>query len=285
MWKIARPLLLGILFGLAGCDAGETEDAMPLPRLSDLSDTQMHSLSERTFFFGHQSVGGNLMDGLAMVLKENPAIRIAIVDGETADSLQPGTLLHSRIGRNGAPQTKIDRFGELMEHGIGGRADAAFVKFCYVDAGRDSDMQPDQLFASYRQTIEQLKAKYPDTVFIHFTMPLRTVPDGLKVRIKNLIGRDIPEYRDNAERGRFNELLRQHYAGEPIFDIAQLEAAAPAAGRRYGFRLDGKRYETLAPQNTYDGGHLTDGAKRWMAEQLLIFLARLEYKSEPGRSG
>jgi lysophospholipase L1-like esterase len=92
-----------------------------------------------------------------------------------------------------------------------------------------------------------------------------------------LIGREIPEYRDNANRTRFNDMLRAEYGGkDPIFDIAKLESTA--GGSRNVFEYDGQKVEALVPAYTNDGGHLSDEGKRWIAEQLLIFLAELNYK-------
>lgn len=279
---IMRALMLSmVLVGLAACGGGSDVDkSEQYKRLADVPAEKLAQLSQRSYFFGHQSVGVNVMDGLALVLKDNPNIKLDVALSEDASQLKPGAFLHSRIGKNSEPATKVEAFQRLLDNGMGNRADAAFVKFCYVDAGAGANASVEDTFANYKRTISELQAKYPQTRFVHFTMPLRTVPEGIKISIKNLLGRDIPEYQDNAQRGRFNELLRNEYKGkEPIFDIAHLESLAAGGGKAYTFDYQGKTLEALAPENTYDGGHLSDEGKRWIAEQLLIFLAQLEYKS------
>lgn len=253
-----------------------TAEQTPTKKLSDLPAEKLQNLSSRSFYFGHQSVGKNITQGMAMVLPEYPNIQLKVVEGETPESLAPGVFLHSRIGKNRAPITKVEAFERVMDGGIGNQADAAFVKFCYVDAVHGADVK--QIFADYKKSIDTLKARYPETTFVHFTMPLKTVPEGVKTSIKMLIGRDIPEYQDNAVRTQFNEMLRAEYNGkEPVFDIARLEAMAQ--GNYKVFEYEGQKVEALNPAYTYDGGHLSDEGKRWLAEQLLVFLAELNYKS------
>lgn len=281
MLFIKRALMLSMmLVGLAACGEGSDVDKSKYTKLADVPAEKLALLSQHSYFFGHQSVGTNVVDGLALVLKDNPNIKLSVAESEEAAHLKPGAFLHSRIGKNSEPATKVEAFQRLLDSGMGNKVDAAFVKFCYVDAGTGANATVDETFANYKRTISELQARYPQTRFIHFTMPLRTVPDGIKIKIKNVLGRDIPEYLDNAQRGHFNELLRQEYGGkEPVFDIAHLESVAAGGGKAYTFEYQGKKLETLAPENTYDGGHLSDDGKRWVAEQLLIFLAQLEYKS------
>ncbi len=273
-WLLIPALAVG---SLAACKEGtDMTTSEPVKKLSDLPPEKIQNLSSRTFYFGHQSVGKDITGGLAMVLPQYPDIKLKVVEGESPDSLAPGVFLHSRIGKNRAPVTKVEAFESVMNGGIGNQADAAFVKFCYVDAVHGTDVT--QIFADYKKSLEALKARYPETAFVHFTMPLKTVPEGWKTSIKMLIGREIPEYLDNANRTRFNDMLRAEYAGkDPIFDIAKLESTA--SGSRNVFEYDGQKVEALVPAYTNDGGHLSDEGKRWIAEQLLIFLAELNYKS------
>ena len=55
--------------------------------------------------------------------------------------------MHSPIGQNMHPETKITDFVKIIQSGIGGRSDAVFLKFCYVDIGADTD--PASLFEKY----------------------------------------------------------------------------------------------------------------------------------------
>jgi len=246
--------------------------------VAELNDSDFAVLSEKSFFFAHQSVGVNVVDGLALVIADYPALKLNIETSRNPESVQPGVFLHTRVGENRKPKTKIAAFERILGDGIGDQVDVAFLKFCYIDADQSSSAE--DIFESYKSSIEALKLKYPNTTFVHFTMPLRTVPTGWKVKIKNVIGKAISEQMDNAVRGDYNELLRKEYLSiEPVFDIAYLESIALGAGVSHGFKHNGKRYQTLALENTYDGGHLSDQGKRWIAEQLIVFLVNLEYKS------
>lgn len=273
MWNkfLGLVAVLGLLVGCSGQD--ERGDVM-YTRLADVPAEKLAALSEKSYFFGHQSVGRNMLDGLRMVMEENPAVKLKVVEGEDSSLLQPGVFLHANLGRNREPGTKMDAYIKAIDGGLGGKVDAAFLKFCYVDMERSGNAA--ELFSLYKQEVEVLKAKHPETKFVHFTLPIKTVPTGLKVTVKNLIGREVPEQLDNLKRAEFNELLRQEYQGkEPVFDIAHLESVVPATLEKYTFKEDGKVVEAMAPENTDDGGHLSESGKRWIAEQLVVFLANL----------
>lgn len=275
-WLLIPALAVGSLTACKEGDPMTSSASIATKKLSDLPPEKIQNLSSRSFYFGHQSVGKNITEGLAMVLPQYPNIQMKVVEGESPESLAPGVFLHSRIGKNRNPITKVEAFEKVMDGGLGNQADAAFVKFCYVDAVHGTDVN--KIFADYKKGIEALKARYPETVFVHFTMPLKTVPEGWKTQIKMLIGREMPEYLDNANRTRFNEMLRAEYAGkDPLFDIAKLESMANGTAKV--FEYEGQKVEALVPTYTYDGGHLSEEGKRWIAEQLLVFLAELNYKS------
>ena len=81
---------------------------------------------------------------------------------------------------------------------------------------------------------------------------------------------------DNIKRNELNRLIVQEYGGkEPLFDIALIESTLPD-GRRTIFSADGKDYYYLSDEYTNDGGHLNEQAQKYVAEQLLITMSRLE---------
>ena len=55
-------------------------------------------------------------------------------------------------------------------------------------------------------------------------------------------------------------------------DIAYFESTYPD-GKRSTFTKEGKSYFDLAPEYTYDDGHLNEKGRQWVAEHLLNFLA------------
>lgn len=259
----------------AGCsDAVVKPVDQKFTRIADLPDEKLAALSEKSFYFAHQSVGVNTIDGLKMILPENPRVKLNIVEGAGSALARPGVFLHSNVGKNRFPGTKIDEFVNNIDQSLGGKVDAAFLKFCYVDMEQAGN--PAELFQSYKASVSALKAKHPGTTFVHFTLPIKSIPTDMKTRIKDALGMSIEEKEDNKKRADFNQLIRQEYAGkEPIFDIAHLESISPVTGKVYGFKDSDRIVEVMAPDNTNDGGHLTESGKRWIAEQLVVFLAQL----------
>jgi hypothetical protein len=107
-------------------------------------------------------------------------------------------------------------------------------------------------------------------------VPLETTMISWKTRIKTLLRKnDIWEYDANIRKNEFNDLVRNYYSGkEPIFDIAYFESTYPDK-KRSTFKKYGKMYYDLAPEYTYDDGHLNENGRKWVAEQLLKFLSQL----------
>ena len=72
--------------------------------------------------------------------------------------------------------------------------------------------------------------------------------------------------------------MRKEYEGKAaFFDLARIESTF-RDGRRASYSRDGRTYDCLVPEYTYDGGHLNDLGRKILAEQLLIFLANLPGK-------
>jgi len=87
-------------------------------------------LADKRIYFAHQSVGGNLLDGVAM-LSRQAGVPLRIVETPRAAGLAPGTLGHFFVPENGQPLHKLANFGKAL--GSGSAVDIALVKFCYVD--------------------------------------------------------------------------------------------------------------------------------------------------------
>jgi len=148
---------------------------------------------------------------------------------------------------------------------------------CYVDLTVGTNVQ--NLFDKYKITISRLKKLYPETTFVHVTVPLTSENTGIKQwlkkgkdLVKKIIGR--PVY-NNINRSEFNEMLRKEYEGKaPIFDLAKVESTDPN-GRRIAIQKHGKTFYAMVPDYTYDGGHLNETGRKKAAEQLLILLANI----------
>lgn len=267
IWVVAA------LTGVAACggDVRQTNaTGERLPSLEDVSAAQWAALAERRIFFGHQSVGRNIMDGVADVLAAHPEIRLTVVDSKALGGASG--FYHANVGRNEYPLEKADELVRVVDQAFVGDSGIAMVKFCYVDVRGNTNAQT--LLDQYRQRMESLRARHPKLTIVHFTMPL-TMAENWKGALMNRL-RGQPSERDrNAVRARYNALLLAHYGGkEPVFDIARLESTRPDGSRNFFLRGADTVY-AMVPEYTNDGGHLNASARRMVAEQLLVFLARL----------
>ncbi len=267
-------LLVSVIIGCEG--GGMEQDKVQYDSFKDVPASAWKKLTQKKIYFGHQSVGYNIIDGIKGLIKENQNIKLNIVERLDLADIKVGYFAHSRIGKNVDPKSKIDDFSSLMNSKIGGNVDIASYKFCYVDIHTQTDLG--KIFNEYKNNMARLSNKYPGTTFIHFTVPLTAEPSGLKSVVKKakgvvkmMLGR-IDMY-DNTVKMKFNELLRNEYEGkEPFFDIAKIESTRPDGTRSY-YKKNGNIYYSLVPEYTDDGGHLNESGRRIVAEQFLIFLA------------
>ena len=229
------------------------------------SRDELDSVASKRIFFGHQSVGKNIIEGLETLYKGQG---LKVVEGRAAKALESPAFLHSALGVNGDPSGKIVDFVSIIEGGVGGKADVAIMKFCYVDITARTDVEA--LFAQYRSALARLSSEYPNTAFPMVSVPLTTVERGPKAFAKQILGKPIRGADDNLARERFNELARESAGGEDLFDLASIEATGP----------DGSASSARALRNEYssDGGHLNEPGSRLVAERLVAFLAALKAK-------
>lgn len=279
-------LCLGLITSL-GCGGDEPTTMhetgyamnMEAPSIADVTAEEWQALAARRIFFGHQSVGRDLMQGLEKVLQDHPEIGVSLISSDDPDQVEGPAFIEARIGKNREPETKADAFAAVLEGGFGNESGAvAMYKYCYVDILPETD--PDRLFEDYVERTEALRALYPELVIVHFTLPLHAAPTGVMEQIKTRLGRST-QTALNIKRNRYNDLLRERYQGvDPLFDLALMQSIRADGSRAYS-RYRGQNVYMLAPEWTYDGGHLNDEAKYRMAEQLLVFLARLPESSGP----
>ena len=264
-----------IAISLISCDNGGEmpEKTTQFPSIKDVPVSKWQKLAQKKIFFGHMSVGYNILDGVRDIMKKNPQVKLNIVETTDKADFKIAIFAHSKVGKNYDPQSKIDAFKDVLEGGIGESADIAFLKCCYIDFMADTEVK--KVFNEYRDTLSNLKNEYPKTTFIHVTVPLTAKQTGPKAWIKQLIGRPLWGVEDNIKKNQFNEMLRRQYDGkEPIFDIEEIESTYPD-GRRMLSKKDGIAYYSLVPEYTHDGGHLNETGRKKVAEQLLILLANL----------
>lgn len=263
--------LIGGSIVMAGMN-GEVE-------LGQITNDKWNQLEKKRIFFAHHSVGNDILDGIEKIQTQYPEVKINVVKLDNPENItktNEGAFFHGSAGENFDPLSKVSDFVEWNEKSIGGNVDVAFMKFCFVDITTRTDVPA--LFKNYRDNLLNLKNKYPKTKFVHVTVPLVSEKQGLakwkhklKGVIKGILGKD--EFYENKKKYVFNEMMRKEYKGkEPVFDLAAIESTFPNGNRS----IEGDNVESMVPEYTTDGGHLTPLGKEVVAEKLLIFLTDMD---------
>jgi hypothetical protein len=255
-------------------------DKITLPSIDDVPREYWVKLAEKSIFFGHQSVGYNIIDGITDILNEHDYIKLNIIEAREPFAFKQPFFAHSHVGMNTKPFSKIKRFVEIMDSGVGSNVDIAFFKFCYVDIMRDSN--PQEVFDGYCNAMDVMKDRYPNTKFLHVTVPIRSVPRGAKRYLKQTVKLLISKpgfFEDNMMRQNYNNLLRNAYSKTGLFfDLAHVEAVNSSGFGCYAQKGTEKVY-VMAPEYTKDGGHLNSLGSTKAAEQILIILAEIANRS------
>ncbi len=275
LFKTGLAVLL--IFTVQGCGKPvKQENRIIYKSLKDMSGKTLMKLSQKKIFFGHQSVGNNIIDGIRDIIKDNPEINIKLIEYKKDTDLDNPVFAHTEIGHNNDPLSKINAFREYMEKGAGSKTDIALFKFCFVDIDKDSDVSA--LFEKYKSTMEILKEKYPGTTFIHATIPLiRQNKNTIGSIIKKALGKSqgLFDNEHNIKRNIYNQYILDKYKGrEPVFDIAEIESVHPDGTREFFFEQS-RVFYSLFPGYTDDGGHLNKIGRRHVAEQFLLLLLNL----------
>jgi hypothetical protein len=254
-----------------GCTPDRQE--YPMASIDKVQDSAWQELGKKRIYFGHHSVGQNIIDGVKEVQESHPMIQLNITEVDDSGTFDAPQFGHSRIGENRVPRSKIEGFKALMDKGLGEKVDIAFFKFCFVDISRTTDVE--QLFREYATAIEELEATYSDTAFLHVTVPLVSKESTLRTVLKKILGKSVRAYEDNAVRTRFNDKLRATYGKEnKLFDLAKIESTH-RDGTRLTYTKGNEIIYTLVPRYTDDGGHLNEVGRKLVGEQFLIFLSSI----------
>ncbi len=226
-------------------------------------------IAGRTVYFGHQSVGSGVVAGVE-VLRQEHSLPLRVVQTREPATVTGPAFVHFLAGQNRDYASKNAALLRLLESRTRAQRPVVLLKYCYVDINSPAD--PATMFEAYRDTVETIQFEHPDVTVVHATIPLTTVESALKAGARQFFGR--PTRREAAVvRHRYNELVRAEFTGtEPIFDLAKVESTQ-ADGMVAGFTANGAMIETLAPHNTYDGGHLNARCQLAAAEALLDVLS------------
>lgn len=263
-WRVCW--LLALLS--VGCGSDVTERAEL--KASDLK-ADLATLAEARVFFGHQSVGNNILDGVTALANDSQVVLRVVEAPEGLHDDLPG-IVHEKVGENRVPNTKCDAFGRFLTGRPEIRWDAVMLKFCYADLGDGGEHNPARMLDAYRQTVAAVRKARPELLVVHATSPLLSDGLGKRDRIRKLLGFGTSNDASNRLRNDFNRLLRLEYPSDPVFDIAQAESTR-VDGTRVGFREGGRFYASMVPQYTYDEGHLTPEGRQWVAREFVRSLA------------
>ena len=270
-------LLIAIAVSLLAMGCGGVMEQPSGPSDLSVAADAATRLKDARVLFAHQSVGGNIVDGILSLQKEVGS-NLHVIDLEAASTASTGFIAHARLGQNGDPKGKTDAFVAALEGGLGQRVDIALQKYCYADFDRTTNAA--DVFTSYQRGIDRIRHDFPDVSVVHVTAPLMAVQSGPKAVIKKLIGRAPDHYEENLVREQFNDLMRRAYQGrEPLFDLASLESSRPGQPRD-ALSLGSSTVYALLPEYTTDGGHLNAGAERRVAAAFLSFLADVAGKRD-----
>ena len=247
---------------LTGCNTN-TSTEMTTPTAdttASLSRSDWDLLRTQTIYFGHQSIGTNVLDGLAQIAEGErwPALRV--VEAASVPNAE-AVLLHNKVGQNGDPTSKIVDFKRGLEAGVGAHADIALMKFCFWDIRADTDVN--QVFADYQNMVSTMAKAFPRLTLMHATVPLVVRDNDWRARIRRMLGQQVPTDLDNAKREVLNQQIRAAY-GTRVFDIARAEVDGPIASAGVPYLADGF---------SSDGAHLNQAGRRQVAAAFVRSLA------------
>lgn len=233
----------------------------------------LEEVMQKRVFFGHQSVGRNIISGVPELFKGDGADGPTVVELTSDSDITPvrggGTIMHAMVGQNRYPETKLDDFAKILRAGVGKQVDVAVLKFCYLDVDSNTDVPG--LFDKYRSRMAQLAEEFPEVTFVYSTVPLRTEATDLKQWVREVIGRP----NDNAARERYNQLVRAEFASTGrLFDIAAMQSTGPD-GNRAARSHKGVVHYAMADVYASDPGHLNPTGSVRAASEFLAVIGRV----------
>jgi hypothetical protein len=240
-------------------------EASPDTAAPAVTPVELGAAAGQRVFIGHMSIGWNMLDGLERLyadadVPEAEVVQVSVGDPPPDLPEGQGAVVHAEIGVNGDPLGKLANFDTAMRSGLADEVDVAMVKLCFTDVTAGTDVE--QVFAAYQETLDGLQRDFPDVRFVHATVPLTAAPSGIKQHLKVLLRGD-----DNAAREQFNDLVREAYADDDLFDIAAVESTT----------ADGTRLATLAPGwADADREHLNAAGSALLAARFLDLLTQGE---------
>ncbi len=238
----------------------------------DPDAAELKAFAGTRMFFGHMSVGSNVISGVAASFATAGLPAPVIVETRDGVPAGHGSLSHAHMGVNGDPFGKFTDFANVLDGPLGAQVEVALLKLCYADVVAGSDVEA--IFAAYSATMAELETRHPSVRFVYSTVPLST-DRGWKSTVKSWIGQnDQMGPADNVARQRYNELIRERYGSSGrLFDIAAVEATVADAPMQRN--AHGQIYYVLNAALAADPGHLNELGSQLAAGELIRIVARI----------
>ncbi|MDQ7991611.1 MAG: hypothetical protein AAGC63_03065 [Propionicimonas sp.] len=230
------------------------------------SAAELQAFAGATVFFGHQSVGSNIIGGVEPLFLAAGETAPGVVETRGQVPSGDGFLAHAHVGTNGDPLGKFADFQALVDGELGGQVEVALLKLCYADVVAGTDV--DEVFAAYVATMDGLQQRHPDLELVYTTVPL-TTDRSWKAVLKSWVGIDDQMGpADNLARQRYNALVREKYGQSGrLFDIAAVESTM--TGSPMVRDLGGETFYVLNPALSSDAGHLNEVGSQVAAAELV----------------
>jgi hypothetical protein len=260
---VALVLAVAVVMAVVMADHRSKEKPISMQgNVASAITTDLTAVARTRVFYGHQSVGRNVLDAVPGVYAEHGVSAPPIEQGDNQPGPKGGFIADQLIGENGKPLLKLEDFDRTMRGGMGRQVDVALMN---IDGKHGMDV--DALFARYRNTMGALERDFPNVTFIHVTVPLFT--DALEW-----------EKADDVAVERLNALIRGEYGGHHLFDLAAIESTKPD-GTRVSGSYDNHGYFALYDEYQSGDGfgiHLNGGASMMAATAFLDAIAQASRK-------
>jgi|WetSurMetagenome_2_1015567.scaffolds.fasta_scaffold146209_2 hypothetical protein len=230
----------------------------------------MYTVASHRIYFGHQSVGANILAGLADVQRARKKEILSFKNPKEVQEGAAGVFVESMIGSNAEPRSKCEDFERTLMRPFGKSLDVAMMKFCYVDISAETDVN--QLLDTYSRMVDSVRKALPGVTIVHITVPLTRRTPGWKKLAKQVLGKWEKNDVANIRRSEFNTRLLNRYGYDPVFDLARIESTYPD-GSRNEFEMGGSVGYYMLDEYTDDGGHLNARGRVVAAEQMLVVLS------------
>ncbi len=267
-------IIIALAFFLFGCNTNNQFDMNEFHKMygRDTNDigTLIEKVAKQNIYFGHQSVGWNILSGIEK-WEEKYGVKLSMIESRDFSNAKEATFYHFAVGKNSNPKSKIDDFISLVETIPDTSEAVVFFKLCYVDIVATSDVK--KLFEYYKHKMHNLNQEHPENKLVLMTVPLTGIQKGWKSMVKKILGKVPYGYLENIKRNEFNSLLKEEFSGVlPIFDLAGIESTLPD-GSIETFSYERTAYPCVPDFYTSDMGHLNEYGAKVVSYNLLAFLA------------